>query len=173
MAIVVFLKGINVGGYRRFRPGEFARKLTGLDAVSVGAAGTFIVRGTTKHGPIRQSLKQRLPFEADVMICEGDEIADLVASNPFRGRRTQADVIQFAGILLEGRAPSGPVPVTLPSAGDWYVKVLEQRGRYVLGIHRRRMKAIGYLQQLETVLGGRITIRGWKTMQTVARMLKA
>jgi hypothetical protein len=131
-----------------------------------------VVRGTTKHGVVRSELKRRLPFDADVMICEGPEIAALVATDPFKGQRARPDVIQFAGILLKGRTPSGSVPLTIPSTGEWCVKVLSRRGRYVLGVHRRQMKAIGYLLQLEKLLGGKITIRGWKTMQAVGRVLE-
>ena len=43
MALVVFLKGVNVGGHKTFRPSVMARELQ-LDAVSIGAAGTFVIR---------------------------------------------------------------------------------------------------------------------------------
>lgn len=44
MALVVFLRGVNVGGHRTFRPRDLARKLRDYDVVNVGAAGTFVVR---------------------------------------------------------------------------------------------------------------------------------
>ena len=168
MALAVFLKGINVGGHRRFRPSELARELAHLDIVSIGAAGTFVVRGTDAHGIVRRELKKRLPFEADVMICDAAEIADLVATDPFKGQRARPDVIQFAGILLEGRTSPLDTPLTIPATGPWCVKVLERRGRYVLGLHRREMKAIGHLQQLEEIFSAKITIRGWGTLKKIA-----
>jgi hypothetical protein len=49
MALVVFLRGVNVGGFRTFRPSILARELSDYDAVNVGAAGAFVVRrGLTK-----------------------------------------------------------------------------------------------------------------------------
>ena len=43
MALVVFLKGLNVGGHRTFRPTRLAEQLQYLDAVNIGAAGTFVI----------------------------------------------------------------------------------------------------------------------------------
>ena len=47
MALVVFLRGVNVGGHRTFRPTVLAKQLKHLGAVNIGAAGTFVV-----HRPI-------------------------------------------------------------------------------------------------------------------------
>jgi hypothetical protein len=44
MALVVFLRGVNMGGHRTFRPSLLAKELSRFDVVNVGAAGTFIVR---------------------------------------------------------------------------------------------------------------------------------
>ena len=44
MALVVLLRGINVGGHRIFRPSTLAAHLKHLDAVNIGAAGTLVVR---------------------------------------------------------------------------------------------------------------------------------
>ena len=42
MALLVFLRGMNVGGHRRLRPAALARELAAYDVVNVGAAGTAI-----------------------------------------------------------------------------------------------------------------------------------
>ena len=39
MALVVFLRGINVGGHRTLRPSRLAQQLSRFDAVNIGAAG--------------------------------------------------------------------------------------------------------------------------------------
>ena len=44
MTLVVFFRGINVGGHRTFRASILARELAAYDGVNVGAAGTFVVR---------------------------------------------------------------------------------------------------------------------------------
>ena len=43
MALVVFLRGVNVGGHRTFRPTTLTKQLKHLDAVNIGAAGTFVI----------------------------------------------------------------------------------------------------------------------------------
>ena len=49
MALVAFLRGVNVGGHRRFRPSLLAKELAGYDVVNVGATGfsspAILVRG--------------------------------------------------------------------------------------------------------------------------------
>lgn len=44
MVLVVLLRGVNVGGHRTFRPTTLAKQLAHLDAVNIGAAGTFVIR---------------------------------------------------------------------------------------------------------------------------------
>src|SRR5437879_13569813 len=44
MALIVFFRGINVGGHRAFRPSLLAKELGIYDAVNVGAAGTLVIR---------------------------------------------------------------------------------------------------------------------------------
>lgn len=44
MALVVFLRGIHVGGQGAFRPTVLSEQLASLDAVSVGAGGTLVIR---------------------------------------------------------------------------------------------------------------------------------
>ena len=39
MALIVFFRGINVGGHRAIRPSVLAKELGIYDAVNVGAAG--------------------------------------------------------------------------------------------------------------------------------------
>jgi hypothetical protein len=68
MALVVFLRGVNVGGHRTFRPSVLARELSEYDVVNVGAAGTFIVRKPQSRAEFRAALLPKLPFEADVML---------------------------------------------------------------------------------------------------------
>ena len=59
MAVVVFLRGVNVGGHRTFRPSILAKELSDYGVVNVGAAGTFVVR---KPG-------LRAKFHAELLVC--------------------------------------------------------------------------------------------------------
>ena len=44
MALVAFLRGVNVGGHKSFRPSVLAAELADFDVVNIGAAGTFVAR---------------------------------------------------------------------------------------------------------------------------------
>jgi hypothetical protein len=71
MALVVLIKGINVGGHRTFRPSLLAQQLKRFDVINIGAAGTFVVRRSISRVELRAEIERRLPFQADVMICSG------------------------------------------------------------------------------------------------------
>ena len=45
MALVVLLRGLNVGGHWSFRPSQLATQLAQLDVVNIGATGTRICFG--------------------------------------------------------------------------------------------------------------------------------
>ena len=62
MALVVFLRGVNVGGHRTFRPSVLARELSDYDVVNVGAAGTFVARRPGSRANFRDALQRKLPF---------------------------------------------------------------------------------------------------------------
>ena len=75
MALVVFLRGVNVGGHRTFRPSVLANDLSAFDVVNVGAAGTFVVRKPESTAKFRAALLAKLPFETEVMICDGRRLS--------------------------------------------------------------------------------------------------
>ena len=56
VALVVFLRGVNVGGHKTFQPSVLARELSDFDVVNVGAAGTFVIRKTISQAMVRAEL---------------------------------------------------------------------------------------------------------------------
>jgi len=171
MALVVFLKGVNVGGHRRFRPTALARALQHLQVQNVGAAGTFVVHGRISRADLRAEIARRLPFDADIVICPGREVTSLLAQEFFAGYPPAPDVVRFVGALARLPRSEPELPLELPSGGGWLVKVLARHGPFVVGLHRRRMKAIGELGRLEKILGVPATIRSWTTMARIGRAL--
>src|ERR1700733_1541996 len=99
MALVVFLRGVNVGGHRRFRPSIFAAGLSNYDVVNVGAAGTFVVRKPGSRAKFRAELLRKLPFEAEVMLCDGRDLMRLEMENPFAEEPASPDVVRFVSVL--------------------------------------------------------------------------
>lgn len=89
MALVVLLRGVNVGGHRTFRPSALADKL--------------------KHA-------RRLPFAAEIVICDGREIVRLMSRDLFSGHVVRPDIVRFVSVL--SRAPRSALspPVRFPIA---------------------------------------------------------
>ena len=173
MALVVLLRGVNVGGHRTFRPTVLARELAPrLDVVNVGAAGTFVVRGRISQSDLRAEIVRRLPFEAEVMICSGSDVLRLASGDPFTGHATGPEIVRFVSLMAKRVTPPPALPLDLPREGEWCLRVLACQGRFLVGLYRRQMKAIGYLGRLETLFGVPLTTRSWNTILAIARILR-
>ncbi len=171
MALVVLLRGVNVGGHKTFRPTMLAEQLKHLDAVNIGAAGTFVVRQPVTQRQLRAELARTLPFDAEIVICQGREIVRLMSQNPFAHEPARPDIVRFVSVLSK-RARSEPsMPVSFPSSGKWLLKILGRENRFVFGLYRRHMKAISYLGTLDRLFGVPVTTRNWNTISAIATVL--
>jgi uncharacterized protein (DUF1697 family) len=171
-ALVVFLRGVNVGGYRTFRPSLLAEELRRYDVLNVGAAGTFVVRSPGSLQKFRAELLKRLPFEAEVAFCGGAELLRLESENPFGTRAPGSTVVRFLSILCGVGRGKVTLPLALPSKRVWLLRVLARDGPFVFGEYRRQMKAIGYLGQIDRLFGAAATTRNWNTIQAIIEVLK-
>src|SRR5262249_45679326 len=124
MSLIVFLRGINVGGHRRFRPGALAKELTDYGVINVGAAGTFIVRKPGPRARFRAELLRRLPFKAEIALCDGRDLIRLETENPFAPEAPRRDIVRFVSILSRPCICPPDLPCTLPSGGEWFLRVL-------------------------------------------------
>jgi len=172
MALVVFLRGINVGGHRRFRPSVLARELSAYDVVNVGATGTFVVRKPGSRAKFRTAVLRKLPFEATVALCDGRDLIRLETENPFGSEPSRPDIVRFVSILSKVARVRAPIPVALPSSGEWFVRLIGSSNRFVFGEYRRHMKTIGYLGQIDKLFGAPVTTRNWNTIVAIVRILK-
>ena len=170
--LVVFLRGVNVGGHRTFRPSILAKELSGHDVVNVGAAGTFVVRNPGSRSAFRAALLRKLPFDAEVALCDGGDLVRLVTEDPFASEPSGADIVRFVSILSRASRTRPSLPLALPPDGDWLLRIIDVRDRFVLGLYRRQMKAIGLLGRIDGLFGVPATTRNWNTIQAVARILK-
>lgn len=171
MALVVLLRGVNVGGHRTFRPSELTKQLQHLDAVNIGAAGTLVIRRPVTQAELRAELARRLPFNTEIITCPGREIVGLVSRNPFAGARLRSDVVRFVSVLSRRPRLAPRLPTTLPSSGRWLLKILARDNRFVFGMYRRHLKVIGYLGSLDRLFGVPVTTRNWNTIAAVARVV--
>ena len=172
MALVVLLRGVNVGGHRTFRPSVLAQSLSAFDVVNIGAAGTFVVRKPGPRERFLAALRAKLPFETEVVICDGRDIARLETEHPFGGAPAAPDVTRFVSVFPETAQLRAAIPLSLPDDGDWLVRLVAAKGRFVFGEYRRHMKTIGYLGRIDTLFGGRATTRNWNTILSIVRVLE-
>src|SRR5215475_8976867 len=110
MPLVVFFRGINVGGHRRFRPSVLARELGAYDVVNVGAAGTLVVRKPRSRAKFLAALRRKLPF--------GPE--------PLR-----PDAVRFVSILSKAGPGEASFPIAIPEDGEWFVRIIGSKNRLV------------------------------------------
>ncbi|HXY06810.1 MAG TPA: hypothetical protein VEI52_03065 [Terriglobales bacterium] len=172
MALVVFLRGVNVGGHRTFRPSVVARELSDYDVANVGAAGTFVVGKPGSRTKFRAALLPKLPFETEVVLCEGRDLMRLEVENPFGTKPCPPDVVRFVSILSKANGVRASLPVTFPPEGEWLVRVMASDRQFVFGMYRRHMKTIRYLGEIDKLYGVPATTRNWNTIVAVLRILK-
>lgn len=171
VAHVVFLRGVNVGGHRTFRPTALAEQLRHLDAVNIGAAGTFVIRQPISRARLHVEFARRLPFDAEIMMCHSREIIRLMSHAFFADLPARPDIVRFVSVLTRRPRLAPELPLTLPSGGKWLLKILARDGRFVFGAYRRHMKVIGYLGTLDRIFGVPATTRNWNTITAIAEVL--
>jgi uncharacterized protein (DUF1697 family) len=171
MALVVLLRGVNVGGHRTFRPATLAKQLKHLGAVNIGAAGTFVIRRPVTRRELRAALARRLPFDTEIAICSGREIVRLLSQHHFAGQPVGSDIVPFVSVLCKAPRSVPATPMTFPSTGRWLLRIIARDKRFVFGVYRRHMKVVGYLGMFDRVFGVPVTTRNWNTICAIARVL--
>ena len=173
MALVVFLRGVNVGGHRTFRPSALANRLERYGVVNVGAAGTFVVRNPGSRTAFAAVLRHELPFETRIMICDARKLLLAHADRPFGSGSARRDVVRFASVLSKAGPLGATLPLQLPRDGEWFVRILGMNYPFIFGEYRRHMKTIGYLGQIDKLVGSPVTTRSWSTIETIVRILES
>ena len=171
MAWVVFLRAVNVGGANRCQPATIAKQLAKFGVVNIGAVGTFVVREDVSESSLRAAIARKLPFKSEIMICPARDIMKLTAKDPFARQPFGTDITRFVSVLHKRPRALPPLPLSLPSNKDWLLKVIAIQDRFLLGLYRRQMKAIGYLGKIEKLLGVPATTRNWNTILKIAAIL--
>ena len=172
MRWVVFLRAVNVGRTNLCRPALLAKQLSRFGVVNIGAVGTFVVRKNVSESTLRNAIAKKLPFKCEIMICPARDIVKLASTDPLAEHVAGTDITRFVNVLAKRIARPPALPLCLPSADAWLLKVIAIENRFVLGLYRRQMKAISYLGKLEKLLGVPATNRNWNTIEKVAKILE-
>lgn len=172
MALVVLLRGVNVGGHRIFRPAALAKQLRHLDVVNIGAAGTFVIRRPVTRAQLRAELASKLPAGTEIIVCDGREIVRLMSARHFANQPVRPDIVRFVTVLSRRPRSAAAMPMTFPESGMWLMKILARDRQFVVGMYRRHMKVIGYLGKIDRLFGVPVTTRNWNTMTAIAKVLE-
>src|SRR5262249_45428874 len=173
MALVVFHRYVNVGEHKSFQTSSLDKALSKYDVVNVGAAGTFVVRKPISQAELRAELLRRLPFQTDIMICAGRDLISVASEDPFAGEPSGPDIVHFVSVLAKRPRALPSLPISFPPDGEWLLKIISVKERFVFGVYRRQMKAISYLNQVDKRLGGvSATTRNWNTINAIVKILK-
>jgi uncharacterized protein (DUF1697 family) len=173
MALIVFMRGVNVGGHKTFRPAALAKEMAALDVVNVGAAGTYVVRKTVSQAKLRAELNRRLPFKAELMICPAGDLLNLVRTDPFAGQTFPKDAKRFVTVLGKRPGTLPRLPILRPDSAEWQVKVVGVTGKFALSLWRRMGKTLLYPNEVvEKALGVPATTRNWNTLEAIRDTLE-
>ena len=148
-----------------------AEQLKHLDAVNIGAAGTFVIRRPVTRAQLHADVAGRLPFAAEIMICQGREIVRLLSQDHFADQPVRSDIVRFVSILSKSPRSAPSTPIRFPSSGKWLLKILGRDGRFVFGVYRRHMKVISYLGSFDRLFGVPVTTRNWNTITAITKVL--
>src|SRR6266511_1845607 len=134
-------------------------------------SGTFVIRRPVTRAQLRAELARRLPFDAEVIICQGREIVRLMSQNHFADQPVRPDRVRFVSVLSKRPRSAPSTPMSFPSRGKWLLKILARDNRYVFGVYRRHMKVISYLGTFDRLVGVPVTTRNWNTITAIATVL--
>src|ERR1700693_5597080 len=174
MALVAFLRGANVGGHRKFRPGQLAKEMAEFGVVNIGAAGTFVAKKPVSAAAFRAELARRLPFETEIMICKGGEVLPRATTPLFATPPAGKDVRKLVTVLAKTPKTVPKLPIRWPEGKDWQVDFFRIAGRFAFTFWRPDPKRLVYPNAVaEKVLGIPGTTRSWSAIEAACKILVA
>jgi hypothetical protein len=168
VALVVLLRGANLGS-RRFSPKAVEKALHDLDAVSIGAAGTFVVRRPPARPTLLKRIEAAVPFDPQAILVTGAQVRAAIAA----GARLWAPGGSKLFATAVDKVPKAPrLPLEEPP-GEWGVRVVAVEGPFALGFRRPVAVAGVYPNAvIEKAWGVRATTRDWATVEKVGRLVR-
>ncbi len=173
MPLVVFMRGVNVGSAKRFQPSLLATELGHLGVSNLGAAGTFVVRGTLDESAIRAEFLRRLPFACELMVCQGRDLLKLAAADPFPESPSHPGLRRFVSVLAKRPRKPPALPWSYPAGELWQVRLVGLSGRFVRCLWRRIGRSFVEPNGIvEKQFGVSATTRNWNTILRICDVLQ-
>jgi uncharacterized protein (DUF1697 family) len=166
--MVIFFRAVNVGGHQKFQPSSLAGELAQFDIVSIGAAGTFVVRKPVPEAVLRKEILKRLPFQPEVMICPAHQV--LALADTFGLRDDAHSVERFITVLRKAPPMAPALPLDQPDSDKWEVRIAAISGRFVLTLRRTGTRLYSNAM-VENRLGISGTTRNWNTLTAIWKAL--
>lgn len=164
------MRAVNIGGHQTFQPSKLARDLSTLNVTSIGAAGTFVVRERISDAKLRKEILTHLAFKPEMMICPAAEILALLNEKGFTS--PDAGVQQYVTVMNNPLETAQRLPICLPEKGDWQMRVVAIKGRYVLSQRRIGSHLQFYPNEvIEKRFGMACTTRNWATITKICDIL--
>ncbi len=167
---VVFVRAGNVGN-NTFRPSLLAKELSEFGVRSFGAAGTFGAESKISRKVLVEKFENKLPFKAEVMVCDVSEINELVRTKPFGTKDIPEEGLKWEVSILSKTPRVKPkLPFEMPQGSPWQVQIFQVvNERFALSRRRRTSdKRFFYSNEVvEKILGVPATTRGWPTITTI------
>ena len=131
MPCVVFLRAVNVGGANRCQPALLAKQLSKFGVINIGAVGTFVVRKHVSESVLREKIAVQLAkafgVKCEIMICPARDIIKLSSKDPFSEQPSGPNITRFVSVLAKRPHAPPPLPLSLPSDEDGFLRLLRSR----------------------------------------------
>lgn len=166
VATVVLMRAVNVGGHAVVRPKAVASRLEAFDVISLGAAGTFLVRRPPPSARLTEAFQKALGFETEVIQLPLPELAGLLDAGPADWRSPPAGTRRFLTFLAADPVRVPSLPLAAPAGAGWHLRVLDRQGRSLRTI-RKLPTSVPWTYPnpvIEKAFGVPATTRGWETL---------
>lgn len=170
MALIIFMRAVNIGGHQTFQPSKLVRDLADFDVKNIGAAGTFVVNGRTTEAKLRKAVLSKLTIAPEMMIAQGEDVAALAELKAFED--LGPDVHRYVTVMADTLPKTPKLPISLPESGDWQMRIAIITGRFALSYRRSVGQAKYYPDEvIEKRFGISATTRNWTTITKIHDLL--
>jgi len=176
---VALLRGINVGGRRLIKMDELVRICSGAGLRNVRtfiASGNVIFESASANKAaltrkIEKALNQELGYEVTVILRTLSELEALVRRNPFQGRPSGKNVMQF--VVFLGDEPKNIITIPLISTTEKFEVFAVIDGAAFILSRRKKTGWFGFPNNfVEKQFGVAGTTRNWSTINKIIKAVE-
>lgn len=167
---VALLRGINVGGHKKVPMADLKKMMSGMgfdDVKTLLNSGNVVFLATSTscielEEQLEKELEKTFGFPVPAIVREGNDITQLVNSEPFAGIEVTKDIRQYLAFVKSE-------PKNMPTL-PWYSEdksfsILKYDNKIVYSVLDLSLtKTVAGMKILEEIFGKDITTRNWNTV---------